>query len=443
MNVFPDYSRRHFIKKSSTAIVAGALSSNFVFAGKTAKNTSGGSAGKFDLNTDTLRVGLVGCGGRGTGAASNALNADPNVVLTAVADVFPDQVENSLKGLRDAFGDRVKVDPDHTFIGFDAFQKVIDSGVDVVILTAPPGFRPAHLKYAIEKGKHVFAEKPVAVDGPGIRSVLASVAEAKKKNLSVVSGFCWRYSQPKIDTFQKIHEGAIGDVQAIYTTYNTGTINKHDRWTRSNTPNHMEWMMRKWYFFTWLSGDHIVEQAVHSIDKMAWIMRDEAPISAIAHGGRQVRTDSEYGHIFDHFSVVYEYANGVKGFHFSRQQDRCASGTTEQIWGTKGICNIQGGTHRITGETDWRHQGKSNDMYQAEHDVLFKSIRDGKPVNDGERMSTSSLLAIMGRMAAYSGQEITWEAAMNSKEDLTPAKLGWDVIVPIPPVALPGQTPFV
>jgi myo-inositol 2-dehydrogenase/D-chiro-inositol 1-dehydrogenase len=446
MNIFPDYTRRHFIKKSSAALIAGALSSNFVLgkpSAKGAKNAAGGPVEKFDVNGDTLKVGLIGCGGRGTGAASNALNADDNVVVTAMADAFTDQLDNSFKSLKTEFGDRIKVDPEHKFVGFDAYQKVIDSGVDVVILTSPPGFRPAHLKYAVEKGKHIFTEKPMATDAPGVRSVIETVAEAKRKKLSLVAGFCWRYDNAKRATFQQVLDGAIGDIRAIYTTYNTGSVGKENApWTRANTKSQMEWMMRRWYFFTWLSGDHLVEQAVHSIDKMSWAMGDKPPLSAIAHGGRQVRTDPECGHIFDHFSIVYDYPNGAKGFHFSRQQDRCAGGTIEDIWGTKGICSIRG-AHKITGEKNWKFEGEGNNMYQTEHDLFFESIRDGKPMNDGDRMALSTMVAIMGRMAAYTGQQISYDEALNSKEILVPEKLSWDLEMPMPQVAMPGRTQFI
>jgi myo-inositol 2-dehydrogenase/D-chiro-inositol 1-dehydrogenase len=443
MNPFPDYSRRHFLKTSSL-VVAGALSSNLVLAKKTVKGKEGPVA-SFTSNSDTLKVGLIGCGGRGSGAAANALNADKNVVLTAMADVFPDQLQNSLGGLKATFGDRVKVDPEHQFVGFDAYQKLIDSGVDVVLMASPPGFRPAHLAYAVEKGKHIFTEKPMATDAPGVRSVIETVKKAKEKNLCMVAGFCWRYHQPKRDTFQRIHDGEIGDIRTIYTTYNTGRVGKENLpFNRQNTKTQMEWMMRRWYFFTWLSGDHLVEQAVHSIDKMAWAMGDKEPISAIATGGRQVRTEAENGNIYDHFGIVYDYEDGVKGFHFSRQQDHCDGGVIEQFSGSKGVCHVQGNNHWIKGEKPWRYQSeKSYDMYQTEHDELFAAIRAGKVINDGDRMVKSTLLAIMGRMAAYTGKQISWEDALNSKEAIVPAKLGWDVEMPLPQVAMPGRTPFV
>jgi predicted dehydrogenase len=395
-------------------------------------------------NSDTLKVGLVGCGGRGSGAADQALTADKNVVLTAMADAFEDRLQTSLKNLQTKHGEQVKVAPDKCFVGLDAYQKVIDSGVDVVLLATPPGFRPVHLKAAVDAGKHVFTEKPMATDGPGVRSVLASVEEAKKKNLSVVAGFCYRYNTGVRAIMDKIHQGVIGEVRALYTTYNTGYV--WSPFPRQSDWTEMQYQVKNWYYYTWLSGDHITEQAVHSIDKMAWVMKDEPPLKCVAHGGRQVRTSPEFGNIFDHFSVVYDYANGVKGFHFSRQQSGCFSDNSDYFMGSDGAAHIVrafSGPFVIKGKTNWRfHEEKATDMYQNEHDELFASIRSGKPINDGIRMAYSTLLAIMGRMAAYTGQEITWEQAMNSQETLVPTEMSWNTAVVVPPVAMPGQTKF-
>ena len=237
MNAFPDYSRRHFIKTSSVA-AAGALSSNLIvaraYAAKKAKNLAGAPAEPFVPNSDTLKLALIGCGGRGTGAASDALNADSNTMLVAMADAFEDRLRTSLEGLQTQFGARVKVNSEHQFVGLDAYKQAIDSA-DVVLLTAPPGFRPAHLQYAVEKGKHIFTEKPMAVDAPGVRSVMATVEQSKQKNICVVAGFCWRYHYPKRETFKRIHDGALGDIRTLYTTYNTGRVAKEKLpWTRQN-----------------------------------------------------------------------------------------------------------------------------------------------------------------------------------------------------------------
>jgi predicted dehydrogenase len=389
--------------------------------------------------SDILRVGLIGCGGRGTGAATQALNADPYAQLTALADAFPDRLETSLGTLqRDKqIADKVKVKPDHCFTGIDAYKQLLASGVDVVLLATPPHFRPAHLQAAVDAGKHIFCEKPVAVDAPGVRAVMAACREAQKKNLSVVSGLCYRYQTSKRETMKRVHEGAIGDIVALHTSYNTGGL-----WHKERQPgwSDMEWQLRNWLYFTWLSGDHIVEQHVHSLDKMAWAMKDEPPLSATGTGGRQVRTGKEFGHIFDHFATVFQYRNGVKLFAYCRQQEGCDNDISDHILGTLGTCNVQ--QHVIAGKNPWSHKKKfKDDMYQNEHNELFASIRAGTSINNGDYMCKSTLLAIMGRMAAYTGKTITWEMALNSKEDLTPPSYAFGPL-PVPPVAMPGKTKF-
>ncbi len=391
-----------------------------------------------------MRIGLIGCGGRGSGAADQALKADDNVVLVAMGDAFENRLQDSLKGLQTAHGPKVKVTPDKCFVGLDAYQKVIDSGVDVVLLATPPGFRPMHLKAAVAAGKHIFTEKPMATDAPGVRSVLASVEEAKKKNLAMVAGFCYRYHHGCRALMQKIHDGEIGTIRSLYNTYNTAPVwspfPRQDDWTD------LQYQVKNWYYYTWLSGDHIVEQAVHSIDKMAWAMKDEPPVKCVAHGGRQQRTAPEFGQIYDHFSVVYEYSNGVRGFHFSRQQAGCANDNSDHYAGTEGTADIVqafNGPFIIRGKTTWKFREEpATNMYQNEHNELFASIRSGKPINDGVRMANSTLLAIMGRMAAYSGQEITWEQALKSQENLTPEIIDWKSPVTVGKVAIPGQSKF-
>ena len=429
----PLTSRREFLKTS--ALAGAALAAPALLpAGTAAKE-----------NNEPLRVGLIGCGGRGSGAANQALSADPNVILTAMGDVFADRLQGSLKNLQASHPDKVKVAPENCFLGLDAYQKVIDSGVDVVLLATPPGFRPQHLQAAVAAGKHVFTEKPMATDAPGVRSVLVTVEEARKKELSLVAGFCYRYNNGVRAIMQQVHNGAIGEVRAIYTTYNTGAV--WSPFPRVADWTDMQYQVKNWYYYTWLSGDHIVEQAVHSLDKMAWVMNDEPPLKCVAHGGRQVRTAPEFGNIFDHFSVVYEYANGVRGFHFSRQQEGCYSDNSDYFMGSDGAAHIVrafSGPFVIKGKQNWRyHEDKPSDMYQNEHDALFASIRSGKPINDGVRMARSTLVAIMGRMAAYTGQEVTWEQALNSKESLVPEGMTWDTPTAVAPVAMPGQTKFI
>jgi myo-inositol 2-dehydrogenase/D-chiro-inositol 1-dehydrogenase len=295
-----------------------------------------------------------------------------------------------------------------------------------------------HIEAAVRARKHIFAEKPVAVDAPGVRRVLAACAEAQRQRLSVVSGLCYRYENGKRETMRRIHDGSIGDVVAIQSTYNTGTL-----WHKVREPGwtDMEWQLRNWLYFTWLSGDFNTEQHVHSLDKMAWALRDQHPIKCFGLGGRQVRTGPEFGNIFDHMACVYEYPNGVRGFSYCRQQAHCASEVSDYVLGTRGKANVM--RHQITGSSPWQYPARlarADDMYQNEHNEFFASIRSGTPINNGDYMCKSTLLAIMGRMACYTGQEVTWERALNSHEDLSPPRYDWDISLPVPAVARPGVT---
>jgi predicted dehydrogenase len=398
--------------------------------------------------SDTIRVGLIGCGsprgGRGRGAAENCVKAGPNVKLVAMADLFPDHLEYTRKILKKDLGEKFAVADDCCFTGWSAYQQLLAlKEVDLVILATPPGFRPLHLKAAVAAGKHIFCEKPVAVDAPGCRAVLEASQEARQKGLSLVSGLCWRYDNFVRDTMKQVHDGAIGDIVALQCTYNTGGLWHFDRQPEWSD---MEWQLRNWLYFTWLSGDHNVEQHIHSLDKMAWAMKDEYPVKAVGLGGRQVRTGPEFGHIFDHHSVVYEFKSGIKLFSNCRQQSGAALDVSDNLMGTKGVCHIDAIRYQSTirpygGEIAWRSP-KDRDMYQQEHNELIASIRDGKPINNGEYMTKSTMMAIMGRMATYTGQAITWEAAWNSKEDLTPAKYEFGPLA-TPAVARPGVTKFV
>jgi predicted dehydrogenase len=418
-------SRRDFLAASAATAAGLALAPHVHAAG-----------------SDTIKVGLIGCGGRGTGAAAQALHADSNVQLTAMGDMFADKLRASLDNLKKDpdIAAKVQVKPDHQFDGINAYQQVIASGVDVVLLTTPPHFRPAHLKAAVEAGKHVFCEKPVAVDAPGVRKVLAICKEAKEKRLSIVSGLCWRYHHAKRETFKRIHDGGIGDIVALQCTYNTGTL---WHFPKAAGWSDLEWQLRNWLYFTWLSGDFIVEQHIHSLDKGLWAMKDQPPAKVTANGGRQVRTAEEFGHIYDHFNCVFEWADGIKLFASCRQMADVAQDVSDHIMGSTGVCDVM--RHTIKGKTPWRHkaqEGVADDMYQNEHDELFASIRNNKPINNGEYMSYSTLMAIMGRMSAYTGKVITWEMALNSKEDLTPSSYDFNVRLPVAPVAKPGVTKF-
>jgi predicted dehydrogenase len=431
-------SRRDFLKRS-TAVVGGAL------AGGLSIRRSAHAA-----EDGTLKIGLIGCGGRGTGAAVNALNADENAKLVAMADAFPDRVEGSLGRLKSGkHAERIAVDAHHCFSGFDAYQQLLESDVDVVILAATPHFRPRHLKACVEAGKHVFCEKPVAVDAPGIRSVLASTEQAEKKGLSIVSGLCWRYHFGVQETMKRVLDGTIGRVVSIQETYNTRHVGRSQ--PRQADWTEMAYQLRNWYFFTWLSGDHNTEQHVHSLDKASWAMGDEPPVQAWGLGGRQVKNDPKYGNIYDHHAVVYEYEGGTRVYAYCRQQNGCWNSTEDYFFGTKGTCNVLNKyrVERPDGEVTWRYDGPKCNMYDEEHKALFSAIRSGNPINNGRYMATSTMLAIVGRMATYTGGMIKWEDAMNSEETLAPASYSWDADPPIMPdesgnypVAMPGVTKF-
>ncbi|MCA9229880.1 MAG: Gfo/Idh/MocA family oxidoreductase [Planctomycetales bacterium] len=387
---------------------------------------------------EMLKIGLIGSGGRGTGAAIDALHADPQAKLTAIGDVFLDRAQASLQSLQqnEEIASRVVVSEENVFSGFDAYQKVIDQ-VDVVLLTATPHFRPRHLAYAVEKGKHCFVEKPIAVDAPGVHSVIASCQAAKEKGLSIVSGLCWRYDLGVQETMRQIlEEKAIGDIVAIESSYNAGLL-----WHRGDKPewSRMEYQLRNWYYYTWLSGDHITEQAIHSLDKTAWLLGDQAPIRATALGGRQQRTDKKFGHIFDHFTVFYEYPEGKRVYFTCRQQEGCTSHVDERVLGTKGQAEVL--RHRLydsAGKPTWRYEGPKPSMYRVEHQKLFESIRQGEPINNADYMTNSTMIAIMGRMSAYSGKTLSWDECFQSDKQLGPAEYDW-VDVEEPAVAIPGK----
>ncbi len=387
-------------------------------------------------STDTLRIGLVGCGGRGTAAAIDALSADPQTTLVAIGDTFADRSAACLETLRGTpeIASRVAVTDETAFSGFDAFKNVIDAGIDVVLLATPPHFRPEHLAYAVKQGKHSFVEKPVGVDVPGVLSVQKTCEVARQKNLAVVSGLCWRYDRGVQETIKRIQDGAIGEIVSIDSRYNTSTL-----WHRGHEPqwSDMEYQIRNWLYFTWLSGDHINEQAIHSLDKTAWLTGDIQPFQAMGIGGRQQRTDKKYGNVYDHHVVFYEYPSGVRVFFTCRQQDNCTSFVDEIVMGTKGTARIL--ANRIDGEKKWKYRGPKPSMYRVEHEELFKSIRDGSPINNGDYMTNSTLLAIMGRMCTYTGKDHKWEDVMASTESLGPTKYEWGNFSETA-VAIPGIT---
>jgi predicted dehydrogenase len=332
------------------------------------------------------------------------------------------------------------VDGTQQHLGLDAWQKVVSSGADVILLATPPGFRPVHLAACVAAGKHIFAEKPVATDVPGIRVALKAAEDAKAKNLSLVAGFCWRYNQMIIDTFDQIKNGAIGKLTSYYATYYTSPVKPMPpASTRPAGMSDTEWQIRNWYNFVWLSGDSLVEQAIHSVDKVAWAMNDQPPISCVAVGGRTI--PAEGGNIYDHFEVNYLYPNGVRAMVANRQMENCYNENADYLMGSEGVCTIgRGPRPKIEGKVNWTWSGQPYDMYQREHDVLFASIRKNAPIHDGARLATSTLLGIMGRMAAYTGQQVTWQQVMNSQESLVPEKLDWKGSLEVQPLARPGVT---
>ncbi|MBI2435425.1 MAG: Gfo/Idh/MocA family oxidoreductase [Candidatus Hydrogenedentes bacterium] len=419
-------SRREFIRTSSAALAAAtAVAGARPLKGAYAQETS-----------QTLRVGLIGCGGRGSGAIRQALLADPNTKLVAMGDAFADRLDASLKQLQGSdLAARVQVEDDHKFTGFDAHKQVIEAS-DVVLLAEPPAFRPASLRAAIEAGKHVFCEKPIAVDPVGVRQVMETCEMAQGKGLNIVSGLCYRYEFSKQDTMKRIHDGELGDILVIQTTYNTGGL-----WHRGSDPNwsEMEYQVRNWLYFDWLSGDHINEQHIHSLDKVAWAMGDAYPVKCTSSGGRVQRTDPKYGNIYDHFNTVYEWANGVKAFSSCRQWESSSTDVSDHVIGTKGVAHIQDHAIDSRDGRTWKHEKQENDdMYQNEHNALFAAIRKGEPINNGNYMCKSTLMAIMARMAAYTGKTVTWDEIQNSDLNLAPAKLEWGPH-PVNPVAVPGS----
>ena len=421
-NANSSINRRDFVKTAAAASVLAAFPPTFnVFA----------------AGSDKIRVGVVGAGGRGTGAAIDCLKADPAVEIVALGDLVPDRVESSLARLTKEYPDRVKVPADHRFTGFDNHKGVCGlADVDLVILAAPPGFRPMHLAAAVEAGKHIFTEKPVAVDPVGIRKVLALAEAAKQKKLAVVAGTQRRHQARYLEMMKRVQDGQIGEIVAAQCYWNQG-----DLWVKERTPqmSEIEWQCRNWLYFSWTSGDHIVEQHVHNIDVVNWAM-GVAPKNVMGMGGRQARTRPEFGNIFDHFAVEYEYPNGVRVMSMCRQTKGAAERVEERIVGTKGVAWSTSSATRITGEKPWSFEADEINPYVQEHIDLIAAIRKGTPINELKQVAESTMSAIIGRMSAYTGRAMSWEWAMNSsKLDLSPAKYEFGPN-PVDPVAIPGTT---
>jgi predicted dehydrogenase len=422
-------SRRQFLKDSATAASVTALTASL--------QTKAHAAG-----TQVMRIGLIGCGGRGTGAAVQALNACKRAKLVAMADAFEDRLERSYQAISQKHSNRVDVPPQRRFVGMDGYAGVIGADVDIVLLTAPPGFRPRHFEAAVKANRHVFMEKPVAVDAPGIQRMIAANKQAKEKGLAVAVGLNIRHENSAREVIERVHDGAIGRINFLRAYGNTGGV-----WVRPRRPDQseMEYQMRNWYYFNWLSGDLIVEQTVHALDLVNWAKGDH-PVEAQGMGGRQVRVGPDYGEIYDHHAVEYTYGDGTKMFLFCRHIRGCWNYFGGIAHGTKGDADLSKGTLTLHGRRPQRFE-RGVDGHQAEHDDLFAALEAGQPYNEGDYGITSTMTAVLGRMATYSGQVVKWDDAMKSETDLGPQRYRWDAEAPVKPTtnglyacAMPGTT---
>ncbi len=389
-------------------------------------------------NNAKLKIGLIGCGGRGTGAAHQALSADPNTVLWAIGDMFESQIPKALGSLK-LFEGRLEVPKERQFSGMDAYQKVIESGVDVVLLTTPPGFRPLHMRAAIEAGKHVFAEKPMAVDMAGMKSVIETARIAKEKGLTLQHGYCWRFDPGVREGYGKVLSGELGRVVSVYGTY-LANVPKPSTSINDRKPEwgDVEWQVRNWMGHEWLSGGPLMEQCIHTVDKVSWAMGDVEPIAARGGGGRGQREDD--GNVWDHYEVTYEYPGGVFCHVGQRQHGGCFNEVVDRVFCEKGTLEAPGRvlTKDITGKMTWAYRGAPADMYQVCHNEWFAAIRKGEELNTGERMVRSTMLGLLGREAAHSGQRVTWEQLLKSEQDLAPDTLQLSDAHPVAPVPKPG-----
>ena len=434
-------SRRTFVKQSA-AVVGGTLATPTIGKAIAAIRPAGAHG------DETIRIALIGCGGRGTGAANQALSTAGKVELVAMADAFGDRLEGALSHLSSRHPETVKVPKERRFTGFDAYEKATASGVDLVILATPPGFRPIHFEHAIAHDKHVFMEKPVAVDAPGIRQVLAAGEAATRKGLKVGVGLQRHHSDRYLETVKRIHDGAIGGIRCYRAYWNGAGV-----WVSGRKANQteMEYQMRNWYYFNWLCGDHIVEQHIHNLDVCNWI-HGEHPVKAFGMGGREVRTGLDHGEIFDHHAVEYEYADGTRMFSQCRHIPGCWASVSEHVEGTLGRATVSSGsieTFALRGQEGkkWKFRGEEPNPYQVEHDELFRAIREDRPYNEARYGAESTMTAILGRMATYSGKPVTWKEAMASEISLSPEAYSWDSSPPTQPdesgrypIPIPGQT---
>ena len=431
-------TRRGFIKTSAAVGAASWFANSFQ---------------AYAQGSDKIRVGLIGCGGRGTGAGIiDCATSSKGVELVAIGDLFQDRVQAAPEKIKNNLAKRnlpvdeiYKVTPEKTFVGWDAYQKVIDSGVDMVILTTPPFFRPEHFRAAVAANKHVFVEKPVAVDPVGVRAFIATAEEAEKKKLTVVAGTQMRRARHIMDVMDRIHKGAIGDLVSAQIVRCSDGMLKWNEPTKEKKPewSEMEWQIRRWLFMTWLSGDFITEMHVHNLDLLNWGM-GSVPVECMAIGGRQVRTAPEYGDVYDHFSAEFLYPNDVRVEYIGWQIDSASDRNDLWFEGTKARAYVDfGDAYILKHGKKAKYEGPAVEPAVQEYADMIASIRANKPINEGRRIAESTLTAIMCRMSAYTGRRMKWDWLMKaSKLDLSPEKLEFGPH-PLGPVPMPGLTPLV
>jgi len=413
-------SRRDLLKASAVSVAAMGMTSRMYAAG-----------------SDTIRVGLIGCGGQGTRDLISCVKSSPGVEIVAMGDLFEDRLKESLDKLGKEVPDALKVTPEKRFVGFDAHKQVLATDVQMVLLVTPPHWRAQHFQAAVEAGKHVFMEKPGGVDPKGIRSLIQTAEVAKQKGLSVVAGTQRRHSKKYQEIIRRIHDGQIGRIVSGQAYWNGGDMLGYWKWWDKGSLSDMEWQCRSWPWFTWTSGDHIVEQHVHNLDVINWALEGH-PEQCMGMGGRAVRN---LGNIYDHFAVEYEYADGVRVASYCRQINGSTDRIAERVVGTKGVADVDRGV--ILGEKPFQYEGPDPDHYVQEMADLIQSVREGKPINEGRNVAESTMNAVMGRMSAYTGRALKWDWAMNaSKQDLTPPKYDW-IDLPVEPVAVPGKTQLI
>jgi len=426
-------TRRSFLRHSTAALAGTSLAPRALAAGARARA----------LGDQEITVALVGCGGRGRGAALQALSTEGRVKLVALADAFADAVADAAREIEVQAPGRLDVPEERRFVGFDAYQRAIDLGPDVVILATPPGFRPIHFEYAVAKGCHVFMEKPVAVDGPGVRRVLRAAEEARRRDLKVGVGLQRHHSRKYVETIRRIQDGALGKLVLLRAYWNSSGV-----WVRPRQAGQteMEYQMRNWYYFNWLCGDHITEQHIHNLDVANWVVGGY-PVEAQGQGGRQVRTGPDHGEIYDHHAVEFTYADGTRLLSQCRHIPNTWSQVNEFAHGSLGVADIGNGRIDLADGSSWRYRDEDPDPYQVEHDVLFRAVRAGTPHNEAENGAKSTLTSILGRMATYSGKVVTWNEALESELSLVPSAYDWNARPPtVPdehgryPIPTPGET---